>query len=150
MGDAHRPRDTTARRRDRGHAKKNSKSTVKTTGPPRMDDMVHRGVESDTASRYLGHGGLARPTRIVPTLIAACLIASTSCSDAAAHSLTVHSLVLAPFDSGHSARSGGVQRLPTVTRSGAAASTVCVGSPAPVRRVYVASRCKSQPLVSFT
>jgi len=49
-----------------------------------MDDMVHRGVDIDTASRYLGHGGLVRPTRIVPTLIAACLIASTSCSDAAA------------------------------------------------------------------
>lgn len=57
---------------------------MKTIGPPRMDGIVDRGVDIDTASRCLGHGGLVRATRIVPTLIAACLTASTSCSDTAA------------------------------------------------------------------
>ena len=49
-----------------------------------MDGIVDRGVDIDTTSRYLGHGGLVRPMRIVPTLIAAWLIASTSCSDTVA------------------------------------------------------------------
>ena len=49
-----------------------------------MDGIVGCGVEIDAAHRYLDHGGLVRPTRIVPTLIAACLTASTSCSDSVA------------------------------------------------------------------